>query len=86
MWIVYLIQNTTTKQIYIGRTNNLKRRLNEHNHGRQKATKRKTGEWLLIYAEVYRNKQDSVRRESRLKNHGRAKQELVRRIEQSLIV
>ena len=85
MFIVYLIQHSITKQIYIGKTNNLQRRLSEHNHNRQTATKRKSGEWILIYAEAYRNKTDADTRELRLKNHGRAKQELYKRIEKSFI-
>ena len=85
MFIVYLIQHSITKQIYIGKTNNLQRRLSEHNHNRQTATKRKSGEWNLIYAEAYRNKTDADTRELRLKNHGRAKQELFKRCEKSFI-
>ena len=72
--------------MYIGKTNDLKRRLAEHNANRQKATVRKNGEWILIYAEAYRDKTDADTRELRLKNHGRAKQELYKRIEKSFIV
>jgi putative endonuclease len=78
-WYVYLLQNETTKEIYIGRTKDLKRRLKEHNRGRSKFTKRK-GKWKLIYVEAYSNEKDAVRREKRLKYHGRAKQELLKRI------
>jgi len=43
MYYIYVIQHTKTKQIYVGITNDLKRRLREHNTGRQKATLRKEG-------------------------------------------
>ena len=85
MYSVYVIQHSDTKDIYIGRTNDLKRRLSEHNASQQFATKRKSGVWVLIYAEAYRSKDDAVKREIRLKQHGRAKQELLRRIKSSQI-
>ena len=85
MFIVYLIQHNLSKEIYIGKTNNLQRRLKEHNSGQQTATHRKDGEWILVYAEAYRNKADADRRELRLKNHGRAKQELLKRSQSSLL-
>ena len=80
MWFVYVLQHNTTNEIYIGKTNDLKRRITEHNHGQQTSTKRKSGEWLFLYAEIYKNKQFADQRESRLKQHGRAKQELLKRI------
>jgi putative endonuclease len=85
MWFVYIIQNEFTKEIYIGFTKDIKRRLIEHNMGIAKATYRKRGKWILIYAEVYRNKKDAYLREQRLKHHGRAKQELLKRIKNSLL-
>ena len=83
---VYVLQHTYTKQVYIGRTNNLRQRVKQHNASRTKSTHRKNGEWILIYAEAYRNKDDAVRREARLKQHGRAKQELLKRAELSQII
>jgi len=85
MYSVYVIQHSISKEIYIGRTNDLRRRLKEHNASQQTATKRSSGEWILIYAEGYRSKSDAVKRELRLKQHGRAKQELLKRAESSQI-
>ena len=83
MWIIYLIQNSYTKENYFGITNNLKQRLNQHNAGENTSTHRKSGEWILIYAEAYRDKRDAVSREQRLKAHGRGKQELMKRLPHS---
>ncbi len=83
MWVVYIIQHSNTKQFYIGKTGNLKRRLREHNKNSQKSTCRKSGVWILAYAEAYRAKSDADMRELRLKNHGRAKQEVLKRAPQS---
>jgi len=85
MCFVYIIQHTETKQVYTGRTNNIKRRLEEHNQGKTSATQRKRGKWILIYSEIYRNEKDAIIREIRLKQHGRAEQELLKRIKFSLL-
>jgi putative endonuclease len=86
MYSVYVLQHTETKQHYIGRTNNLRQRLEQHNASQTKSTHRTSGEWILIYAEAYRSKEDAVKREARLKQHGRAKQEVLRRAELSQII
>jgi len=41
MCFVYIIQHTETKQVYTGRTNNIKRRLEEHNQGKNLLPKEK---------------------------------------------
>ena len=85
MWSVYIIQHDVTYRIYIGKSNNLKRRLDEHNANKQKATHRRSGKWILIYAEIYRNKTDADKRELKLKHHGSAKHELIKRITNSML-
>ena len=84
MYSLYILKHTETKEIYIGKTNNLKRRFEEHNSGQQTATHRKSGQWKIIYAETYKSKSDADQRELKLKQHGRAKQELLKRIKSSL--
>ena len=83
MWSVYVLSHTSG-EVYIGVTENLKRRINEHANGGVKFTTRKEGTWSLAYVEAYANKVDAYKREARLKQHGRAKQELLRRIQNSL--
>jgi len=85
MWVVYVLQHDTTGELYFGVTSNMKRRLAEHNCGNSRSTRKKLGKWLLVYCEIYRSKSDALRREQRLKHHGQAKQELLKRISQSLI-
>ena len=67
MWTIYFIQNTETKRLYIGVTNNLKRRITEHNNNENYATRHKTGTETLVYAEAYRSKTDAYMREEWLK-------------------
>lgn len=80
MYIVYIIQNTKTLNIYIGVTKDLKKRLIRHNTKQVSSTKSNVGTWICVYAEAYRSREDAYTRESKLKDHGSAKQGLTRRI------
>ena len=80
MWTIYLIQNTVTSEFYFGMTSNLRRRIEEHNRHQNTSTNRKHGEWVLIYAEAYRDKRDALLRERKLKQHGSSKHELLKRL------
>ncbi|MDO8594259.1 MAG: GIY-YIG nuclease family protein [bacterium] len=69
MFKVYVLENQIDKGWYIGETDNLKRRILEHNSGRGgRTTKRGGGIWKLIYAEAYLNKSDALGREKFLKS------------------
>jgi len=83
---VYVIQHVETGDLYFGKTNNLKRRIVEHNGTRRerRATKRRTGVWRYVYAEMYRSKADADERERKLKDHGSNKRWLKERIKNSL--
>ena len=85
MWFVYLIQSKANKEKYIGFTQDIERRLNEHNSGISKYTSRQAGYWELIYFEAYKSEQDALIREKRLKEHGKAKQELYKRLDNSIL-
>ena len=80
MWIVYILSHTSGA-IYIGVTSDLKRRIKEHNARGVKFTTRTNGTWKFVYAEAYAGKECAFDRERKLKHHGRAKQELLRRID-----
>ena len=65
---VYVLENQNDKSWYIGQTDNLKRRVEEHNSKQGgRTTKIKSGEWKLIYAEAYIDKRDAIGREKFLK-------------------
>lgn len=82
---VYVIQHDQTREIYIGKTDDIKRRLHKHMHGRQTATRHKSGTWHLVYAEMYRVSKDAAMRERKLKQHGSNKRWLLDRIKHSLL-
>jgi predicted GIY-YIG superfamily endonuclease len=39
MWYVYILRSTIDKNLYVGSTNNIRRRLAEHNSGNVNSTK-----------------------------------------------
>lgn len=81
---VYIIKSIKTKDIYIGRTINWKKRIIQHNKDESYSTKGK-GPWKMIYYEAYNSKEDAKLREKRLKYYGRALAQLKRRLQNSLL-
>lgn len=78
-YYVYLLKSNSHNQIYVGSTTDLKRRLFEHNSGKELSTKRYMP-WELIYYEAYPNESLARIREKRLKFNGNAMRELKKRI------
>lgn len=66
MFYVYVLLSLKDHRFYIGYTNNLKRRLNEHNSGKNISTKPRLP-LKLIYYEAHLSKSDAMRRESYFK-------------------
>lgn len=66
MFYNYIIENAKHDQLYTGFTNDLKRRLKEHNQGLNFSTKRYRP-WKLIYYEACLDQADATRREGYLK-------------------
>lgn len=67
MYYVYVLQNQNDKSFYIGYTNNLKRRIMEHQNSKGGRTTSLKKNWQLIYFEGYLNKDDAIGREKFLK-------------------
>lgn len=63
---VYVLFSSAAGHIYVGFSNDLKRRLAEHNIGLNFATK-PYGPWELIYYEAHTSENDAKRREKYLK-------------------
>jgi putative endonuclease len=79
MFKVYILKNNLTGKHYIGSTNDLVRRIAEHNRGQTKSTKRK-GIWKIIYTEDYDTALGAKRRERLIKSYkgGNAFKKLLR--------
>ena len=83
MFYVYILKSKKDEKIYIGYTNDLKRRVEEHNSGKNTSTKFRRP-FELIYYEAYKSEADAKHREDMLKLFGRALGGLKRRIKSSL--
>ncbi len=68
---------------YVGSTDNLERRLNEHNSRKETSTK-PYGPFKMIYYEARQSKKDALIRENKLKHHGSVIGHLKRRVRHSL--
>lgn len=66
MWVVYIIQSEKDLSYYIGCTDNIEKRLIEHNSGLSKYTSRKIP-WTLKYTEHLKDLKEARRREAFLK-------------------
>mgnify|MGYP001592054639 CR=1 FL=1 len=84
MYYVYLIKSTREGKIYVGYTNDLRRRLMEHNSKKGGKYTRNKGPFELIYYEAYKSRDDAERREDNLKLHKKAYVQLKTRISRSL--
>ncbi len=67
MYIVYVLKSRNFSQSYVGITDNLERRLNQHNDGNSFYTKRYMP-WFVIYKEECPNRVEARVREKYLKS------------------
>ena len=74
MWKVYVLRSTKNGRLYTGSTNDLERRLEEHERGKTRYT-RHAGPFELVYVEEYETRLEARRRERFLKS-GQGREEL----------
>jgi putative endonuclease len=79
MFYVYVLKSDKDQELYIGSTNDLKRRISEHQKGYSFSTSFRRP-FVLVYYEAYRNERDARTREQRLKLRGQARRQLIARI------
>lgn len=83
MYYVYVLKSKKDNNMYIGSTNNLKRRMEKHNNGLIYSTKLRKP-FILVYYEAYSSERDTRKREANLKLRSRAFAQLKKRIQKSL--
>ena len=83
MFFVYILKCLKDNKLYFGFTNNLQRRIEEHNSGKNLSTKFRKP-FKIIYYEAYASKNDAKKREYSLKLNGRARAQLKSRIKETL--
>ncbi len=67
MFYVYVISSLAKNYIYVGLTDNLERRINQHNSGKSKTTKPYMP-FVLIYQEKHETRAEARIREKYLKS------------------
>lgn len=67
MYFVYLLKNKSFGSYYIGQTNNIAKRVIEHNKGLDKFTKPFLP-WQLVYFEAYVNRTLAIKVRNSLKD------------------
>jgi len=67
MFFIYVLWSDKLKKRYIGCTDNLDKRLKEHNRGCNKFTKGGIP-WVFIYQEEFINKKEALKREKYVKS------------------
>ena len=72
-YYVYILTNWNNKVMYVGVTNDIRRRLYEHQQGIIEGFTRKYRVHKLVYLESYGEVKDAIAREKQIKNWSRIK-------------
>jgi len=83
MFYAYILKSIIDRCLYVGSTNDLRKRLKEHNDGKVFSTKLRRP-FELVYYEAYKSEKDARKREHNLKLRSRALAQLKKRIQESL--
>ena len=82
MYYVYVLVNDEDTK-YIGYTDDLRRRIEQHKNGESRYTKGHRN-WKLCYYEAFTSKKDAILREKALKRSGQSRRWLNERIKESI--
>ncbi len=74
MYYLYILKNKSGL-FYVGQTNNVNRRLCDHNNSSGAKFIKDNGEFELVYTEAFSTRIESMRREKQIKGWTRAKKE-----------
>ncbi len=75
MWYVYILYSGSGRKTYTGYTNDIERRLFEHNVSETKGFTLRYRPWVLIYTECFEGKPEAVAREKFFKT-GQGREQL----------
>jgi len=68
MYYLYIFKSLKDNNLYVGTTNDIEKRLKEHNNGKSKSTKLRRP-FQLVHKEIYKTLSEARKREWYLKNH-----------------
>ncbi len=74
MFYLYILRNQDNR-LYIGQTNNLQRRLQDHRNKNGAKYIKDYGDFDLVYTEEFSTRAESMKREKQIKRWTRAKKE-----------
>jgi putative endonuclease len=74
MWYVYIVR-CSNKTLYAGTTDNIERRIKEHNSGKGAKYTRSLAPVKLLWTEEHSNKSAALKREIQIKKWTRSKKE-----------
>jgi len=69
MFFSYILQSKKTKRYYIGSTDDVKNRLEEHNTGETVSIRRGIP-WKIVHAEQFSTRSEAIRKENQIKARG----------------
>ena len=65
---VYILFSATIDKYYVGHTDNIDRRINEHNTGQTRFTSIQGKPWIIVYTEQYETRALAMKREREIKS------------------
>ncbi len=68
-FFVYILFSSSSKKFYVGHTNDINRRLSEHNSGFSKSTKHGIP-WSLVFSKEFPTRTEAMAFESMIKKRG----------------
>ena len=77
IYYVYILTTHNNTTLYIGVTNNLQRRINEHKTGINEGFTKRYNIHKLVYFETFNNPKTAIAREKQIKKYSRTKKILL---------
>lgn len=71
-YFVYILASRKNGTLYIGVTNDMARRVEEHRQGKASSFTRKYAVHRLVYSEMHEDVEEAIRREKAMKNWQRS--------------
>ncbi len=68
MYTVYILKSEQTGKFYVGYTDNIDRRIKQHNSGKNKSTHNGLP-WTIIHKEFFNTKKEAWLREHQIKSY-----------------
>jgi putative endonuclease len=67
MYFIYILYSASANKYYVGHTDNLERRLFEHNNGMTRFTSNIASDWNIMYTETFESRTLAAKREREIK-------------------